>query len=327
MPGMVRSSLGVAAAALVIGAAAGILTRFLRQPSPEQQLPRHPETGAAKSVIPVVAPPAAKTTAVSLNRASALLAVSALADMAMEHYRGEFHNPVMMVPLAVGTQAAAINLHGAFTSLRPYHAGRDVGQGIAVATGVTGLAFHFYNILKRPGGWSWHNLFYAAPLGAPMALSLVGLFGGLAERLRRGTGNITGLGNVAGLPLAPLVTGLVVTGLLGTSAEAALLHFRGAYQNPAMYIPVTLPPVAAGLLAAAYMSRGWRRPARWSLRALIAVGLLGAGFHAYGIQRAMGGWRNWSQNLLSGPPLPAPPAFTALAIAGLGALDLLEQVA
>jgi hypothetical protein len=34
----------------------------------------------------------------------------------------------------------------------------------------------------------------------------------------------------------------------------------------------------------------------------------------------MGGWRNWSQNLLNGPPLPAPPAFTALAIAGLAAL-------
>ena len=40
--------------------------------------------------------------------------------------------------------------------------------------------------------------------------------------------------------------------------------------------------------------------------------------------RNMGGWRNWSQNLLNGPPLPAPPAFTALAIAGIGALDLIE---
>jgi hypothetical protein len=37
----------------------------------------------------------------------------------------------------------------------------------------------------------------------------------------------------------------------------------------------------------------------------------------------MGGWRNWRQNVLVGPPLPAPPAFTALAIAGLASLDLL----
>ena len=40
------------------------------------------------------------------------------------------------------------------------------------------------------------------------------------------------------------------------------------------------------------------------------------GLHAYGISRNMGGWRNWSQNLLNGPPLPAPPSFTGLALAG-----------
>ena len=34
----------------------------------------------------------------------------------------------------------------------------------------------------------------------------------------------------------------------------------------------------------------------------------------------MGGWRNWSQNVLNGPPLPAPPSFTGLAMAGLAAL-------
>jgi hypothetical protein len=38
----------------------------------------------------------------------------------------------------------------------------------------------------------------------------------------------------------------------------------------------------------------------------------------------MGGWRNWSQNLVDGPPLPAPPAFTGIALAGLGLLPLLE---
>jgi len=38
----------------------------------------------------------------------------------------------------------------------------------------------------------------------------------------------------------------------------------------------------------------------------------------------MGGWRNWSQNVLNGPPIPAPPSFTGLALAGLAALGLLE---
>ena len=39
----------------------------------------------------------------------------------------------------------------------------------------------------------------------------------------------------------------------------------------------------------------------------------------------MGGWKNWSQMLFQGPPLPAPPSFTGLAIAGLGALSLLRD--
>ncbi|HEX8785279.1 MAG TPA: hypothetical protein VF793_03765, partial [Telluria sp.] len=52
------------------------------------------------------------------------------------------------------------------------------------------------------------------------------------------------------------------------------------------------------------------------------LGLIGMGFHARGVARQMGGWANWSQNLLSGPPLPAPPSFTALALAGRAALAL-----
>ena len=39
----------------------------------------------------------------------------------------------------------------------------------------------------------------------------------------------------------------------------------------------------------------------------------------------MGGWRNWSQNVLNGPPMPAPPSFTGLALAGLAALSLIEE--
>jgi len=103
------------------------------------------------------------------------------------------------------------------------------------------------------------------------------------------------------------------------------MHFRGAYHNPAMVIPVTVPPVAAVLLSGATVCPRLSKAAAWSLRLLTGAGLLGAAFHAYGIQRNMGGWLNWSQNILNGPPPPAPPSFTALAIAGLAALKLLES--
>lgn len=68
-----------------------------------------------------------------------------------------------------------------------------------------------------------------------------------------------------------------------------------------------------------------RRLTRIWMKLTAAMGLIGAGFHVYGVSRNMGGWRNWRQNILNGPPIPAPPSFTGLALAGLAALDLLEH--
>ena len=51
-----------------------------------------------------------------------------------------------------------------------------------------------------------------------------------------------------GVPAGRALAALTGLGLLGTSGEAALLHFRGAFQNPAMFAPVTIPPVGAAVL-------------------------------------------------------------------------------
>jgi hypothetical protein len=61
-----------------------------------------------------------------------------------------------------------------------------------------------------------------------------------------------------------------------------------------MFLPVTLPPIAAGLTAAslAIGSRELARAAGWWLRLTAALGLIGSGFHAYGVSRNMGDWRN-----------------------------------
>jgi hypothetical protein len=258
----------------------------------------------------------ANKAAAQLDRASAMLAASALMDSAVEHYRGSFHNKAMYVPLGVSALTLAASVRDTMGAAPHEPTQRDSVNGLAVAIGIIGTGFHVYNIAKRPGGFSWLNLFYAAPLGAPAALSLAGLLGVAAQRLRRSNNSLS----------ASLLAGLVSAGLLGTAGEAGLLHFRGAYHNPAMVIPIIAAPTAAALLARAAISpRSKSVAARWSLRLLAGVGFVGAAFHAYGVQRNMGGWRNWSQNLLNGPPLPAPPAFTALAIAGLAALGLIEE--
>jgi len=253
-----------------------------------------------------------------LGGAAALLAAAALTDSGIEHYRGAYHDKAMYLSLGIAGLALAAALHGSVDRRREAQPWRGAVGALALAGGIAGTGFHLHNVTKRPGGLSWLNLFYAAPLGAPAALSLAGILGVAAEALRhrRGSDDVA-----AGRALA----GAVALGLTGTVAEAALLHFRGAYHNPAMVIPVVGPPIAAALLARAAIAP--QRPqatTRWSLRLLAAIGLLGSAFHAYGVHRNMGGWRNWTQNLLNGPPLPAPPAFTALAIAGLAALRLLR---
>ncbi len=92
-----------------------------------------------------------------------------------------------------------------------------------------------------------------------------------------------------------------------------------------MYAPIVIPPVASALLA--NIAIATPRP-RWFtrvwLRMTTALGFIGVDFHARGVARNQGGWRNWSQNLFNGPPLPAPPSFSALALAGLAAQRLRE---
>lgn len=260
------------------------------------------------------------TEARQLNLSSALLALSVLADSGIEHYRGSFQNRAMYTPLAVATVTLGASLLGT-TDRRPQrHRTRDSIYALAAVTGLAGFAFHAYNITKRPGGFSWLNLFYAAPLGAPGALVLAGLLGKGAESARHGvTASDTETGR--------LLAALSAVGIAGTVLETALLHFRGAYHNPAMVLPVSVPPVAATLLGAAACAPGPRigRLARWWLKLTALLGFAGVGFHAYGVSRNMGGWRNWSQNVLNGPPLPAPPSYTGLALAGLAALGLIDK--
>ena len=119
-----------------------------------------------------------------LNRACGMLAFSVLADSALEHYRGGFHNKAMYAPLVASSLSLAASLHGGGDPRYGAHGGRHAIYALSALTGLAGLGFHTWNIGKRPGGFSWLNLFYAAPIGAPAALILCGTLGFSAERVR-----------------------------------------------------------------------------------------------------------------------------------------------
>lgn len=256
----------------------------------------------------------------ALKDGAATLAGSVLVDSAFEHFRGNYRNRAMYV----APVTAAVTLTASLDRRVPRPV-RTVVFATSGLVGVAGLAFHAYNIAKRPGGVSWNNLFYAAPAIAPGAMALAGFLGYAASHLES-TWERTGSDRTR-REIGPALGVLLAGGIVSTVTEAALLHFRGAYHDPFMYLPVTLPPAAAATLTVAALkpTRRTVRTARWSLGATAIMGVLGSAFHVYGIQRNMGGWRNWSQNLFVGPPIPAPPSFTGLAVAGLGVLRLLKQ--
>lgn len=251
-----------------------------------------------------------------LDRSAAMLAASVVADSVLAHFRGNYHNRAMYAAPAVAaaTMAAALGAGGPRALKRAIF-----GTGLAV--GISGIAFHAYNILKRPGGLSWNNLFYGAPFAAPGALAFSAILGLTADRLPALRHEPPHLRR----RFAEAIGHTLAGGLLATTSEVWLLHLRGAYHDPFMYLPVTVVPTAAAslALASAHPNPATLRAARVLLNSTALLGVLGTGLHAYGIKRNMGGFHNWTQMLLQGPPIPAPPSFTGLALGGLGAISLL----
>ena len=292
------------------------------RPAPSAKMPLATQRSRFREEL---SPDAVITAARRLNRAAGTIAASVLIDSAMEHYRGNFHNKAMWTPLVTSSLSIGVSIHGLSDKRHGAHPVRDLVYAFAGLVGAIGTGFHVYNVTKKVGGLSWQNIFYSAPLGAPAAMSLSGLMGFLAERVR--DNEPEGEPEVFGLPAGRVVAATTAVSLLATTAEAGLLHFRGAFHNPAMLLPVTMPPVAAALLGGATVGDAAkdRKVSRFWMAATAAMGVAGVAFHAYGVSRGMGGWRNWRQNALAGPPLPAPPSFTGLALAGLAALALLKE--
>ncbi|GAN87310.1 hypothetical protein LU298_14145 [Komagataeibacter intermedius] len=286
---------------------------------------RPPPATRSPAKAPVPDPAAANRAARRLNRAAGTLAASVLFDSAVEHYRGQFQNRAMFTPLVTAAMALGVSAHGTMDTRQTPHVVRDTVYALTGIVGLVGTGFHLFNVRRKAGGFSWQNLFYGAPLGAPMAIGLSGLLGYLSERVRETPPGQAPM--IWGLPAGRVVGVVSGLGITGTVGEAALLHFRGGFHDPFMYLPVTMPPVAALVLGRSALGPAGitRRVTRWWLRATAILGLSGTAFHAIGVGRDMGGWRNWQQNILNGPPIPAPPAFTGLALAGLAALGLLED--
>ena len=254
---------------------------------------------------------------------TATLTLLLVADALAGHYRSGFAMRAQYVPLVSGglliaSALAAVVAPGAVWSNRALSA----TGWLAVVTGVDGFAFHhYYGNERKPGGYKLllHYLMYGAPQLAPLALSGVGVLALIAAR------GLAGEANFAGISLRAALFVFVAVALTGAILQAGVLHYRGAFNNPAMYAPLTAPLLAVP--ASVWVAFAPSRAASLALAILLwltfLAGFVGLGMHLRGLGRQMGGLHVALFNWLEGPPAFAPALFAGFAAVGLVAIYLL----
>jgi hypothetical protein len=252
----------------------------------------------------------------------AALTLLLLADAFAGHYRSGFVFRSQYVPfisgglLIVTAVSAILKPEAAWANLA-----LQVAGWLAIISGLVGFGFHhYYGIAKKPGGYKWllHYLMYGAPQLAPLALAMTGA---LAIVAAHGLANEV---SFAGLSLRTALLALVSIGFAGGALQASILHYRGSFNNPLMFAPLTAPVLAI-------VTSIWTiiAPSDLVLLALtillwltFLIGFVGLGMHLRGFGRQMGGLYVTVFNWLEGPPAFAPALFTGFAGVGLIAIYL-----
>jgi hypothetical protein len=122
------------------------------------------------------------------------------------------------------------------------------------------------------------------------------------------------------------LSAMTAVGALVTTAEIYIEHYKASFGNKWMWSPVivTPPVVVAGV--GGVFSRRWAKI--WlPITAAIytANGLMGEYFHARGVARKPGGWKNASYNVPMGPPIAAPGLMCIVGAMGLLAAVLRRE--
>jgi hypothetical protein len=243
-------------------------------------------------------------------------------DNLSEHYRGGFRRTLMYVPIVANPVVTAAGAVAAVTGGR--RGGKAFGllSGAQTAIALVGFVEHQRAILKKPGGNEprqvLFNAWYGPPVAAPLQYLGLGLMGVMATVPHAAAAPV--LRHVPVNRLMRAFTALNIPPLWG---EIGYLHARGAFQNPAQWLPVVTLPVAAAASALAAISDSptARSAAQAASGWTAALGAAGTGFHLYGLHRRYGGYGRGSLlfNWLNGPPAPAPLQMIGLGLAGLAA--------
>ena len=255
-------------------------------------------------------------------------------EVAYEHYKGSYSNPVMYTPvvlsgvLAVAGVAGALSRTAAKTFLR-------WTSYITLADGIIGFGFHVRGIARKPGGWRMPvvNLVMGPPVFAPLLFGTSAYLGVIASYLQReedlgvrsrvieaGT-KLRRMDFRDDIRIGRFQKHLCVVCAVGTvcsGAEAWYSHYKDNFKYRVQWSPLLLTPLLAG---AALLSLRSKRVANTLLPLFAAAamlnGVIGTGYHVRGILNRPGGKKKPIYNVLYGPPIFAPMLFAACGLLGM----------
>lgn len=270
----------------------------------------------------------------SMSLLVAATSVVSGAEVAYEHYKGSYSNPVMYSPvilsgvLAIAGLAGALSRRMASTFLR-------WTSYVTLADGVIGFGFHIRGIARKPGGWRMPvtNIVMGPPLFAPLLFGTSAYLGVIASYLQReedfGWKGRTIEAKTAlrtmdfrdDIRVGRFQKHLCVVCAVGTlcsGAESWYSHYKDNFKFKVQWSPLILTPLLMGASLGALKSKKVANTLLpLAAGAAMLDGVVGTAYHLRGILRRPGGTRKPLYNILYGPPIFAPMLFAACGLLGM----------
>lgn len=278
-----------------------------------------------------------------LSLISGLSGILAGLEVAYEHYRGSYSNPVMYTPVILSGALTGSGIWGYFNRWAARKLLRVV-SALTLLDSAIGFPFHIRGIRRKPGGWRIpvFTIIMGPPLFAPLLFGVGGYLGLIASYLRRDED-----GQDTGLPLPtharhwaarvgsahePIgwrqdiregrfqkhLAFATVLSAFFSGFEALYSHYKNNFRYRVQWTPILIAPALMGAGAIAIRSR--RAGHTW-LPALSAIAILDGGigflYHARGVMRRPAGIKKPFYNIMYGPPIFAPLLFAASGFLGL----------
>jgi hypothetical protein len=261
-------------------------------------------------------------------------------EVAYEHYKGSYSNPVMYTPVVLSGVVAAAGA-AAFFSGRMARTFLRWASYTTLADGVIGFGFHVRGIARKPGGWRLPvtNIVMGPPIFAPLLFGTSAYLGVIASYLQREEEHgaaAKAIGAVRSLVRSDFrediregrfqrhLCAVACVGTLASGLESWYSHYKDNFKYRVQWSPILLTPL---MVAATLGARVSKRIANTLLPVasglLMLNGAIGTGYHVRGILQRPGGKKKPIYNVLYGPPIFAPMLFAACGL--LGALAYLMR--